>query len=61
MKTTNQSIPTSFAPETGFALSLQTADPDERHGDDLPGHAAFDRFPLLDRNRRGIPDSALND
>lgn len=61
MNTTNQSIPTSFAPETAFALSLQTTDQDERLHDDLPSRVAFDCFSLLDRNRRGIPDSALND
>ena len=61
MNTTNQSIPTSFAPKTAFALSLQTADQDERLHDDVPSRVAFDSFPLLDRNRRGIPDSALND
>jgi len=61
MNASNQTIPTAFAPETSFALSLQTTHPNEKPREELLVRSTRDDFPMLDRDRRGIPESALND
>ena len=61
MNTINQIIPTTFAQETAFALALQTANLNEKPRDEHLTRIAFDDFPMLDRERRGVPESALND
>ena len=61
MNTINQTIPTAFAPETAFALSLQATNSNEKPREKLVVHITFDDLAMLNRERRGIPESALND
>lgn len=61
MNTTNQSIPTAFAPETAFALFLQTIERNEKLPQEIRARAKLNRFTMQDREPQGIPESALND
>ena len=61
MNTTIESIPTTFAPETAFALSLRTSERQEILAEELPVHVVLDLTLNPDREWRGIPHSALND
>jgi hypothetical protein len=61
MNTSNQNIPTSFSPETSFAIALgEPSQPSERISK-TPLPFRFVVPSEDDFNRRGIPESALHD
>lgn len=61
MNTIPETIPTAFAPETAFVLSLRPADGQETLQEKLSPEFAIQSPTYVNLERRGIPDSALND
>lgn len=61
MNTITEAIPTAFAPETAFLLSVRPTDGRETTSNGQAAEAVLNLPLLLDRDKRGIPDSALND
>jgi hypothetical protein len=61
MNTITETIPTAFAPETAFALSVHPGDQQETIAQEHSGRSVLNLPSPPNREWPGIPDSALND